>query len=86
MSAGLNLIPCANSIEVRSVGVNILRSFLQKVVEQQIPEGPKDIRIDLDQSGLVAPMLFFLVHLKTKSKDKLQQHEVSNYGKGGGVP
>jgi len=57
LSAGLNLIPCANSIEVRSVGVNILKSFLQKVVEQQIPEGPKDIGTDLDQPGLVVPML-----------------------------
>ena len=56
-SAGLNLVPHANSFELRSVGVNILQSFLQKVVEQQILEGPKDIGTSLDQSGLVAPML-----------------------------
>ena len=57
LSAGLNLFPHANSVKLRSVGVNILQSFLQKVVEQQIPEGPKDIGTSLDQSGLVAPML-----------------------------
>ena len=57
LSAGLNLFPHANSFKLRSVGVNILQSFLQKVVEQQIPVGPKDIGTSLDQSGLVAPML-----------------------------
>ena len=57
MSTGINLVPHANSFELRSVGVNILQSFLQKVVDQNIPEGPKDIGTDLAQSGLVAPML-----------------------------
>ena len=63
LSAGLNLVPHVNSFELWSVGVNILQSFLQKVVEQQIPEGPKDIGIDLDQSGLVAPMLASKIEL-----------------------
>ena len=43
LNAGLNLVPRANSSKLRSVDVNILQSFLQKVIEQQIPEGPKDI-------------------------------------------
>jgi hypothetical protein len=45
LGVGLSLVPRANSFKLRSVDVNILQSFLQKVIEQQIPKGLEDIGI-----------------------------------------